>query len=141
MGTTTRNDNRIPSDWLELVGELYDLRPIRDDKSHEKAIDALRKIMRLTRPNAAQRDYKATLADIIQKYENEAWPLPKLEGDGIDNLAYLASENGLSGSDIGRILGDRTLGSKILNRQRALSKMHIKKLCEFFKVKPELFIA
>ena len=136
----TLNDNSVPTEWFDLISELYDLRPIKNDKSHDKAIEALRLVMRITKPNVAQKDYKAILVDVIQKYENEAYPLPNLEGDAIDNLSFLVEENGLSGSDIGRILGDRTLGCKILNRQRALSKTHIKKLCEYFKVKPALFI-
>ncbi len=140
MSITTKNNNIVPTDWLDLVSELYDLRPIKTDETHNKAVEALRLVMRITKPNVDQQDYKTSLVDVIQKYEHEVYPLPNLEGDAIDNLQFLVEENGLSGSDIGRILGDRTLGSKILNRQRSLSKANIKKLCKHFKVRSELFM-
>ena len=58
----------------------------------------------------------------------------------LDTLKFLLESNGLSGSDLGRILGQRQLGSKILNGVRQLSKKHIRILAEHFSVSPELFI-
>jgi hypothetical protein len=40
----------------------------------------------------------------------------------------------MTDSDLGRLLGDRVLGSKILRGERTLSKDHIRKLRERFKV-------
>jgi antitoxin component HigA of HigAB toxin-antitoxin module len=42
----------------------------------------------------------------------------------------------MNASDIGRLLGDRSLGPKILNGDRALSKSHIKILAQHFNVSP-----
>ena len=56
-------------------------------------------------------------------------------------LEFLAEENGMSGSDLGRILGSRTLGPALLRGQRSLSKTHIKKLADHFSVSPALFFS
>jgi len=48
--------------------------------------------------------------------------------------------SGLPASDLGRLLDSRTLGAAILNGRRALSKAHIKKLAEHFRVEPGLFL-
>ncbi len=43
-------------------------------------------------------------------------------------------------SDLGRLLGDRSLGPKILNGDRALSKAHIKLLAKHFNVSPAVLL-
>jgi antitoxin component HigA of HigAB toxin-antitoxin module len=50
------------------------------------------------------------------------------------------AKNGLSASDLGRLLGHRELGSKILKRQRQLTVGHIKKLSAYFRVSPATFV-
>ena len=51
-------------------------------------------------------------------------------------LRYLLADRDMSASDLGRLLGDRSLGTKILNGERALSKSHIKILAAHFHVSP-----
>ena len=46
----------------------------------------------------------------------------------------------MTASDLGRMLGDRSLGSRVLNGRRRLSKEHIKILCGRFKVSADLFL-
>jgi antitoxin component HigA of HigAB toxin-antitoxin module len=55
-------------------------------------------------------------------------------------LKFLLAENGLTGSELGRILGQQQLGSKILTHKRELSKTHILKLAEYFAVSPAVFL-
>jgi hypothetical protein len=49
-------------------------------------------------------------------------------------------QNGMNASALGELLGNRSLGSKILREERELSKEHIRKLCERFAVSADLFI-
>ncbi len=44
--------------------------------------------------------------------------------------------NGMVASDLGRMLGDRSLGHRILTGQRELSKAHIRILAERFALNP-----
>ena len=50
------------------------------------------------------------------------------------------AEHDMSASDLGHLLGNRTLGAAILSGRRSLGKSHIKKLAEHFKVDPALFL-
>jgi antitoxin component HigA of HigAB toxin-antitoxin module len=43
-------------------------------------------------------------------------------------------------AELGRLLGNRALASLILNGHRQLSKSHIRKLADYFKVSPALFL-
>lgn len=57
----------------------------------------------------------------------------------IETLKTLLDEHEMSASDLGRLLGNRALGSLILNGKRELSKAHIRKLSNYFSVDPSLF--
>jgi HTH-type transcriptional regulator/antitoxin HigA len=58
----------------------------------------------------------------------------------LDTLRFLLEKHDMTPSDLGRILGDRMLGHKILSGERELSKSHLKRLCEHFKVSADLFL-
>ena len=55
-------------------------------------------------------------------------------------LQYLVKEAGLSASDLGRLLGNRGMGSVFLTGKRGLSKTNIRKLAEHFKVRADYFL-
>jgi hypothetical protein len=45
----------------------------------------------------------------------------------------------MSASDLGRLLGTRTLGAAILRGERKISRANARVLGDYFKVKPALF--
>ncbi len=53
---------------------------------------------------------------------------------------FMMKDRAMTASDVGRLLGDRSLGPKILNGDRALSKAHIKILAKHFKVSPAVLL-
>lgn len=55
-------------------------------------------------------------------------------------LKHLLEANDLNASDLGRILGQRELGSKLLRRERQISKSHAKTLGERFGLRAEVFL-
>lgn len=57
----------------------------------------------------------------------------------IDTLKFLMEEHGMNASDLGRLLGQRTLGSAILNGRRELSKRHIQILSKHFGLPADAF--
>lgn len=60
--------------------------------------------------------------------------------DATENPKFLLEANGMTASDLGRLLGDRSLGARLLKGERSLSEKHIKVLSERFRVSPGLFI-
>ncbi|MHC4518367.1 MAG: helix-turn-helix domain-containing protein, partial [Planctomycetota bacterium] len=123
----------------ELIDSLYDLRPIRSGKAYKEAMKALTTVMRVARRNKDQNDYLETLSGLIGEYEAKTRNV-SVEEDPIGNLRFLLEENDMTASDLGRLLGDRSLGTRVLKGERSLSKTHIKVLSRRFRVSPALFI-
>lgn len=129
----------IPDVWFDLLSGLYDLRPIHTKKEHQAALKALKAIMRVPDRNSDQNDYIKQLANTIADYEAQKYRIED-KHDPIGNLKFLMEQHDMSSSDLGRLLGSRSLGSLILNGHRALSKEHIRKLSEHFHISPSVFL-
>ena len=132
-------DINVPDVWIDLLTGLYDLRPIHAKKEYEKALKALKTIMRVPNRNLDQNDYMKQLANTIADYEAQKYRIEN-KHDPVGNLKFLIEQHNMSSSDLGRLLGNRSLGSLILNGHRALSKEHIRKLSEHFNVNPSVFL-
>lgn len=142
MTTPTKEARRqkpIPDSWHDLIIGMYDLRPIKNKKTHDRALQVLRILMRVLNRSKDQNDYLKSLSALIGDYEARACVID-VEHDPIENLRFLLEENDMTASDLGRLLGDRSLGTRVLKGDRALSKSHIKKLSERFRVSPAVFI-
>jgi len=129
----------VPDVWIDLLTGLYDLRPIHAKKEYETALKALKTIMRVPNRNLDQNDYMKQLANTIADYEAQKYRIEN-KHDPVGNLEFLIEQHNMSSSDLGRLLGNRSLGSLILNGHRALSKEHIRKLSEHFHVNPSVFL-
>ena len=130
---------KIPTDWKELVAQLYLLKPIRTRGDYNRAMHIIEMLAGRTDLNTDQEAYLESLSILVEAYEKEHFEIePK--STPLETLKFLLEQNGLSGSDLGRILGQRQVGSKILRGERNLSKSHIKTLAEHFSVDPSLFL-
>ncbi|MDR3568723.1 MAG: hypothetical protein P4L43_11915 [Syntrophobacteraceae bacterium] len=90
--------------------------------------------------NDAECDQLEVFSVLMEKYEEEHYPIGQLNLSPVEFLKILVQESGMSPSDLGRLLGDRSLGHKILAGKRNLSKTHIKTLSEHFKVDASAFL-
>jgi antitoxin component HigA of HigAB toxin-antitoxin module len=81
-----------------------------------------------------QEDYLDVLSDLVQKYEDAHSPVRRRSSTPLERLQYLAEQAGMTASDLGRLLGNRGLGSLILRGRRQLSKTHIRILAEHFRL-------
>jgi HTH-type transcriptional regulator/antitoxin HigA len=88
----------------------------------------------------AECDQLEIFSILMEKYEDEYFPIDRTALSPTEFLALLVKESEMSASDLGRLLGDRSLGYKILNGQRKLSKAHIKILSEYFRVNAGAFL-
>lgn len=129
----------VPKTFAEL-NALHPLRPINDRidlDNAQKMIDLLSVRGNLTRD---QDDYLTTLALLVEEYESEHFAIDTSHLSPIDMVKYLMQLHDLSESDLGRLLGERSLGNAILSGRRQLSKAHIRKLADHFKVSADLFL-
>ena len=77
------------------------------------------------------------LEQLIQDYDDRV-ELPELPPHKL--IAYLMEWRGLRQADLLPVFGSRSVASEVLNGKREPSKAHIRKLAEFFRVSPELFL-
>lgn len=123
-------------------GEVPPLWLIRNEKEYDRAADLSLRLSTSRESGELSRggrEYLEALNALIGKWDEEHHPLPK-KATPLEILCYLVEENDMSASDLGRLLGQRTLGSKLLRGERGLSKEHIRKLASRFRVNPGLFI-
>lgn len=139
MKTATRNDfRRLPKSYAGLVAMLAP-RPIHDDVDLANATEVIDRLAGFDL-NADQEDYLEALSTFVEAYEAERFPIDDSRITPLETLRSLLAEHDMTASDLGRLLGNRTLGAAILAGRRDLSKAHIKKLAEHFKVAPGLFL-
>jgi len=137
LAVLTKNDV-LTDNFLELQKKLFMLRPIHNKRDYNKAMKIVETLAQRDDLTQIQLDYLEILANNLETYEKSHLNLS--DKDPIEILQFLLDENGLNGSKLGEILGNRTLGYAILKRQRNLSKIHIIKLAKYFSVSPALFL-
>jgi HTH-type transcriptional regulator / antitoxin HigA len=139
--STTAPRTRSRDDYLELV-KRFPLVPLRSEAQYRTAARVLDELLRIdqTKLTPGQSDYLIVLTDLIERYETEHHHIELSQLSGLDSLRFLLAENQMCGSDLGRLLGNRQLGAAILRGERELSKEHIRKLCDRFKVSADLFV-
>lgn len=135
---TTIDFKALPKTYTELL-KIHMVRPIHDKVAYENALEILDSIAG-HKLNAEQEDYFEALSSLVEVYERQHVPEPKVSG--LNLLRHLIDANGLTAADLSRLLGrDRSLGVRILNGERQLTVEHIKKLVEHFGVPAQLFIS
>ena len=128
---------RLPSDYAGLVA-MFPPRPIHDGVDYANTMEIVMAMAghKLTRD---QDDYLAILSEMILRYDRDQ-DQPRRRGTPLQRLQYLVKEAGLSAPDLGRLLGNRTMGSLYLSGRRGLSKANIRKLADHFKVRADYFL-
>ncbi len=131
--------HKLPTDFESLV-RLHPPYAIQDEvayKNAQEVIDALTCVPDLSKGQMA---YLRTLTVLFEAYENERHALDTSKLSPLDALKVMMEEHEMSSSDLGRLVGERSLGAKIMNGHRELSKTHIRKLAEHFHVTGDLFL-
>jgi HTH-type transcriptional regulator/antitoxin HigA len=141
MVAKTRRDHGVSDDYLELI-KRFPLAPIRGERHFKEAVGMIDELSIIDEEKltAGQADYLLVLSDLVERYEDRHFQEKGAFGDGVQALAYLMEQRGMSASDLGRLLGSRSLGSAILRRERELSKGHVVKLARYFGISTDLLL-
>ena len=126
--------------YLRLT-QQFPPRPIHTVRQYEQTVVVANKLAIRGEDNLsrAELDYLDALTTFIARYDDEHVPEPPL-GTPTERLAYLLESAGMSASDLGRLLGNRGLGSTILSGRRELSKAHIRILASHFHLDAGYFL-
>lgn len=130
----------VPKTYSDLNKKLG-LRPIRTEAELDRATKVVNMLATQPRLTRDQADYLEVLSNLIEVYEAEHYKAQFTDIEPLDALRFLLGEHGMSGSDLGRLLGGpRQLGSAILRGERQLSKAHVRKLAAHFSVEAGVFL-
>lgn len=141
MSTTTLRATpfkQLPKTFDGLC-RRHPLRPVHGYLEWEEATQMIHALAGFPL-NKDQEDYLESLATLVEEYEHAHDAKDLAHITTLDVLRDLVERNGMTASDLGELLGNRSLGSKILRGERALSKAHIVVLCGRFKVSADLFL-
>lgn len=130
----------LPTD-LDALVKMHPPLAIHDEVGYRKTQEIIDRLTSVPRLSPGQAAYLDTISILFEAYENEHHDIDVSVLDPIDALKSLMIEQNMSASDLGRVLGNRELGSKVLRRERALSKSHIAALSRHFHVSPALFFS
>jgi HTH-type transcriptional regulator/antitoxin HigA len=134
MRTKALTHDDVPDTYAELVG-LFMPRPLHDEVDYRNALAVLDAMAGFPM-NADQEDYFEAIATFVEKYEAEHHAIEQKKMTPVELIRSLMEEHAMSESDLGRLLGDRSLGHRILAGERELSKAHIRTLAERFALDP-----
>jgi len=138
--TQQTDRKKLPGRFNDLVAILLP-RAILNDAQYESMIEMIDQLMASGRLTKGQSHYLETLVQLVQVYEAKHHAIDTSDIRGIESLKHLLDQNGMNASDLARLLGVHvSMGSKILNSNRALTVEHLRKLAARFKVSPTLFI-
>jgi HTH-type transcriptional regulator/antitoxin HigA len=131
----------VRDDFLELV-QKFPLRPIRTNKQLEAAHAVIDELTRIPEEKVSSdlSDYLEVLGDLTLAYEQKQMEGETDDVTGLDILLHLMQEHEMSASALGRLLGHRELGSKIVRAERSISKANAKVLGEHFGLPAETFL-
>lgn len=124
---------------FEGLCRLLPPRPIHDESDYDNAIEVLDALVghKLSKDQA---DYVEAMTTLVGAYEDLHHAVDLTNGKPTETLRYLLDQNQMTASDLGELLGNRSLGSKILRGERELSKAHLRTLAQRFKVNAGLFL-
>ena len=130
---------RLPTDFKSLV-KMHPPSAIRDDVDYRSVQEVIDALTRLPTLSPGQARYLETLTILFAAYEDGRHPIDASGVTPLDVLRALVREHGMTASDLGRLLGERSLGSKVLTGGRTLSKANVRTLADHFGVSADLFL-
>ncbi len=130
---------KLPSTFDGLMAR-HPLRPIHDDVDHDNATEIIDALATLPKRSRDKEDFLESLTTLAEAYEDENEDKYRRRASPIETLRVLMEANDMTASDLGHLLGNRSLGAAILRGDRELSKAHIRTLSDRFKVNASLFL-
>lgn len=140
IANKTSRPGRLPGRFKDLIAMLPPC-IVRDESDYDNAIEMIDRLTSIPTLTKGQAEYLETLSVLVEAYEREHHAIETSHISPREILAYLCEQNAVNASALGELLGNRSIGSKLLRGERELSKTHIRRLCERFKVSADLFLA
>src|SRR4051812_26239230 len=93
--------------------------PLRSERDYDQAIAILDQLVPLDRPTQEERDFMDIMLPVVEVYAAQhQHGIDISDLTPLDLLRSLMEDHGMSAADLGRLLGNRSLGSAILRGER-----------------------
>ncbi len=140
MKTATRPTfNAMPKDYRGLV-LMFMPKVIHDRIDLDNTIEIMDALAGHDLTDE-QELYLDTLSTLVEVYEDKHHAINAAGLAPVEALRALMEEHGMTADELGKFLGERTLGSKILRGNRKIGIKYAKALAKRFAVDVGLFIA
>jgi HTH-type transcriptional regulator / antitoxin HigA len=136
--TTPMTFSRMPRNYRGLV-TMYMPRAIHDQVDYDNTIEIIDALAGHDLTDE-QELYLDTLSTLVEAYEEEHHAINTRGLSPLEALKFLLEENDLSVTDLGNLLGERTLGSKILRGERKIGLTYARILAKRFAVDMGVFL-
>src|SRR5689334_16457579 len=109
--------NHLPTTFAALARIMVP-HSIASEADYDRTVAVMNRLAVIERPTAGQRQYLDTLALLVEAYDQRHHAISVSEIPPLQLLKGLLADHALSASDLGRMLGNRALGGKILRGER-----------------------
>jgi len=118
---------------------LMDIRPIRDDADYEWALKEIEQYFdNEPARGTPEADRFDVLAALIGAYEGRVYPIPA--PSPLDALRFHMDQNGLTQTDLARVIGSRSRASEIMSGSRSFSLAMIAAIRNAWKIPADLLV-
>lgn len=122
---------------MQTKSNTMTLKPIKTEEDYNQVLERLSQIFD-AKPNTKEGDELEILGILIEKYENENFPIEL--PDPIEAIKFRMEQLNYSQSDLAEIIGLKSRASEILNKKRKLSLEMIRKLNEKLHIPSDVLI-
>jgi HTH-type transcriptional regulator/antitoxin HigA len=115
------------------------VRPLHSEEDYDAALAAIRPYFD-NEPDAgtAEADHYDLLAMVIEKYEDERYPIP--QADPVAAVQVIMEANNYTRAELAEIIGGPSRVSEFFNRRRDLSLPQIRRLRDEWKIPADALI-
>jgi len=114
-----------------------EIHPIHTDADHKAALAEIERIFDAA-PGTPEADKLDILATLVERYEEQRWPVP--EGDPVEIIRFMMEQRGEGQAGLARLFGSASRASEIINRKRALTMEMVRRLHREWGIPAELLI-
>ncbi|QRG07902.1 transcriptional regulator [Xanthobacter dioxanivorans] len=114
-----------------------EIHPIHTDADHKAALAEIERIFDAA-PGTPEADKLDILATLVERYEEQRWPVP--EGDPVEIIRFVMEQRGEGQAGLTRLFGSASRASEIINRKRALTMEMVRQLHREWGIPAELLI-
>lgn len=122
---------------MQTKSNTMTLKPIKTEEDYNQVLERLSQIFD-AKPNTKEGDELEILGILIEKYENENFPIEL--PDPIEAIKFRMEQLNYSQNDLADVIGLKSRASEILNKKRKLSLEMIRKLSEKLHIPSEVLI-